>query len=81
MELPDDEEMFRIFRAQSEHDPQMVRDLIADPSGAVLLDSAHEDLHDIVHGVGDGEENVWYLLPEAQAWIREHGGDITPREA
>jgi hypothetical protein len=81
MELPDDGEMFRIFRAQSEHDPQMVRDLIADPSGALLLDSAHEQLHDIVQGVGEGEENVWYLIPEAQEWVREHGNDIIPSDA
>lgn len=81
MDLPDDAEMFRIFQSHAEHDPQMVRDLIADPSRALLLESAHEDLHDIVQGVGEGEENVWYLIPEAQAWVREHGNDITPNEA
>ena len=81
MELPNDEEMFRIFRAHSERDPDMVHDIVQDPSRALRLDSAHQDLHDIVYGVGDGEENVWYLLPEAQVWVTEHGGDITPREA
>jgi hypothetical protein len=44
----------------------------------VLLDSAHEELHSIVHGVGDGEENVWYLIPPAQEWVRSHADQIRP---
>jgi hypothetical protein len=81
MRLPDDDEMLRMFRAHSEHDPQMVRDIIQDPSRSLLFGNVHHDLHDIVHGESSGEENRWYLIPEAQAWVRAHRNDITPSEA
>lgn len=80
MELPDEGEMFRVFRAHGEVDPQMVRDIIDDPSRPLLFDSVHHDLRDIVRGVGSGEENRWYLIPAAQKWVRDHGNGIAPSE-
>jgi hypothetical protein len=78
MELPDDEEMVRIFQAEAVDDPQRVRDIILDPSKPLVLDDVHHALHDIVHGEASGEENLWYLTAEAQAWVSEHGTEITP---
>jgi hypothetical protein len=80
MALPDDDEMHRIFQVVGKRDPQLIRDIILDPSQPLTLDNVQ--LHEMreitqVWGFVRGEDRRT-LIPEAREWVSEHGIDETP---